>query len=348
MDSIAGIIPSTSDRWTVDTDILLAAQAPDHQQSDTLRRWWNDKADEATTALLRLDRAALQGVNINDQTARALRLRPQRFQRLSSISADGVTFPTDPDEFRAETFRQARDLYGSRPDLRMDIDRLRCALLADSRPPERDTPDYRSRMLQLLQPEVIHGALLRDISSIEARHLLRKGSDATALDELPRRLLLHLPAHGLAAALHLLRRAPGPPPSDLLLTAIHLPLRKKEPRWLLHNSRPVLLQPYLRRLEATAIFQRQQRALEASGSIPSEMYAYRPQLAPQQAGLLNQPLPSATRPAPRFLIPDRAHLCRLARRPQKERERERKPERKQREGPRRAMSAVSRGRTVRR
>ena len=57
----------------------------------------------------------------------------------------------------------------------------------------------------------------------------------------------------------------------------------------------MLLQPYLRHLEATAIFQRQQHALDAAGMILSEMYAYLAQIAPQQAGLLS--------------LPQLSHLC---------------------------------------
>jgi hypothetical protein len=140
-------------------------------------------------------------------------------------------------------------------------------------------------MLRLLDPDRLDIPLDAPVSEVELRRLLHRGSAATALDELPRPLLQRLPAHGLSAAAHLLQHC-GSPPSSLLLTAIHLPLRKKEPAWLLRNSRPVLLQPYLRRLEATAVFQRLIHVLEASGRLPSEMFAYRPQMSAQHAGLL--------------------------------------------------------------
>lgn len=267
----------------MDRDTVLAARAAD----GAVRTWWADRADEAALALLRLDGARLLGTSITSQTSHSLRLRPQKFQRLCSISADGLHFPTDPAAFRAAVLRQARNLYGGRPGIRMDIPRLRLALRCAPPPAECDTPDFATRMLMLLQPGAPPTPLPAPVSPSEMRDLLSSGSAATALDELPRPLLVHSPAHGLAALCDLLQRAPTDPPSRLLLTAVHLPLRKKEPAWLLRNSRPVLLQPYLRRLQATAVFRRQQRRLEADGRVPSEMYAYRKQLPPQQAGLLS-------------------------------------------------------------
>ena len=280
-DAISGTVCTTSRRWKVDRDTVLATRDAD----SAVRGWWADRADEATLALLRLDGARLLGTSITSQTGRSLRLKPQKFQRLCSISADGLDFPTDPAAFRAAVLQQARGLYGGRPGIRMDIPRLRLALHMAPQPAERDLPDFATRMLQLLQPDALSLPLQAPVPPDEMRVLLQSGSSATALDELPRPLLAHSPAHGLAALCDLLRRAPDPP-SRLLLTAIHLPLRKKEPAWLLRNSRPVLLQPYLRRLQATAVFRRQQRRLEALGMVPSEMFAYRRQLAPQQAGLL--------------------------------------------------------------
>lgn len=263
------------------------SQLPD--QADILRSWWATRADEATATLLRLESASLLGVNITSQTSHALRLRPQRFSRMASISADGISFPSDPADFRAAVLEQARDLYGSRPGLRMDLARLRPGIAAARLQPHRDSPPYSTLMLLHLRPEALHLPLDQPITSQELRSLLHKGSSATALDELPRPLLRHIPAHGAAVLIHLLDQCPTTSSSHLLHTALHLPLRKKEPAWLLRNSRPVLLQPYLRRLEATAVFRRLLHHLEAGGHIPSEMFAYRSQLSPQQAGLL--PIP---------------------------------------------------------
>lgn len=288
VDAISGTIPAAAQRWSVDGDAVLALRAqlqPGLAAPDTLQSWWAERADDALTTLLRLDDARLSGVSITSQTTRALRLHPQKFSQVAAISADGVEFPTEPSAFRAAVLEQARDLYGSRPGLRMDLSRLHPGILADSPPAEADSPPYRTQMQRLLNPDYLGTPLDAPITVQEFRRLLHRGSSATALDEMPRPLLQHLPAHGLSTCIHLLTTCYHPP-STFLLTAIHLPLRKKEPAWLLRNSRPVLLQPYLRRLEATAVFQRLIARLEEHGHIPSEMFAYRPQLSAQQAGLL--------------------------------------------------------------
>ena len=141
-------------------------------------------------------------------------------------------------------------------------------------------------MLQLLQPERLAVPLDDPVSPSDVLDLLHRGSAATALDELPRPLVQHLPSHGVATLSSLLSRCTQPAGDSMLLTALHLPLRKKEPAWLLRNSRPVLLQPFLRRLEATAVFQRLLHLLEATGRVPSEVFAYRAQLSAPHAGLL--------------------------------------------------------------
>ena len=185
-------------------------------------RWWEARADEAVTTLLRLDQCTLGGVNITSQTARRLRLRPQRFQRLTRISADGLSFAEDPAAFRAEVRRQAVDLYGGNPGLRMDVPRLRSGVLLDPTTPEADSPPFRTRMLQSLAPESLQAPLGQPLGAPELRRLLREGSDATALDELPRPLLSRLPAHGLTGLLHLLRRAAPQWPTGAAPASAHI------------------------------------------------------------------------------------------------------------------------------
>ena len=192
----------------------------------------------------------------------------------------------------------------------MDLSRLQPGIRDDPRPLIVDTPPFRTRMLRFVDPDCLATALDAPVTPSEFRRLLHRGSAATALDELPRPLLQHLPAHGLGSCITLLTTCYAPPQSALLLTALHLPLRKTEPAWLLRNSRPVLLQPYLRRLEATAVFQRLVHRLEERGLLPSEMFAYRPQLSAQQAGLLvtgpPRPYPPVTPTSPGEKPSDRA------------------------------------------
>ena len=119
---------------------------------------------------------------------------------------------------------------------------------------------------------------------------LSHGSAVTAMDELPKAVLRHVASCGLAALVEILRRLSDGDPSELLTGVLHLCLRKKEPAWLLKNSRPVLLEPYLRRLESSIVFRRLQRFLELHSCLPSSMLAYRRQLSPQDAAVLGRQL----------------------------------------------------------
>ena len=110
----------------------------------------------------------------------------------------------------------------------------------------------------------------------ELGEVLHRGSDACALDELPRALLLRTGGIGHAVVASLLAQVDGG--GELLCTVLHLPLAKKEPSWLIRNSRPVLLEACAKRAEATVQFHRLVYSLECEGSMASEMYAYRRQL----------------------------------------------------------------------
>ena len=189
-------------------------------------------------------------------------------------------------DFRAEVERQAAELYGSRRNLEADTDKL----LRGGAPghlPSRDLPDFCTRMLDHLDPcgvTVVGGSP----RFAELADLLGHGSTATSLDELPKGVLQHMGGAGVHAACHYLRALHDGAESKLLNAVLHLPLKKRDPPWLLKNSRPVLLEPYLRRLEATCVFRRQQRRLEGRGALPSCMFAYRRQLRPQHAALLGR------------------------------------------------------------
>ena len=147
-----------------------------------------------------------------------------------------------------------------------------------------DLPDFRTRMCQQRGQ-----APLRPDAPLEYREVaasIARGSDATSLDELPRCVLRFCTGPGIAGVCSLLNKARSGQPSRLLNSVLHIPLRKKEPSWLLRNSRPVLLEPFIRRLEATIAFRRFMHHLESTGGLPSSMFAYRRQLPPQEAALL--------------------------------------------------------------
>ena len=131
---------------------------------------------------------------------------------------------------------------------------------------------------------LLRGALPAEPDAVPYDHLptaaalhraLRKGSDACALDGLPRQLLAALPWSALRLLAELARPDAPPTPDDLLWTVLLLPLRKKEPSWLLHNSRPILLEPPLLRALATTHFRELMAVLEDRNLIPDELLAYR-------------------------------------------------------------------------
>ena len=69
---------------------------------------------------------------------------------------------------------------------------------------------------------------------------------------------------------------------------IRLCLIKKFPTWLLKNSRPILLEAFIRRLSATNGFHRMQIRSQLAGLIPSGFFAYRKQLSPQAAAMVGR------------------------------------------------------------
>ena len=63
------------------------------------------RQDAAYGALLRVEKAKLQGVTLTSQTGRPLRLWPPKFHLLTKVSPDGVRIPQTPEPFQAEVLR---------------------------------------------------------------------------------------------------------------------------------------------------------------------------------------------------------------------------------------------------
>ena len=57
-------------------------------------------------------------------------------------------------------------------------------------------------------------------------------------------------------------------------------LLKKEPYWLIRNSRPIILEPDIKRKESSAMFQRFMSRGEATGFIPPWTFSYRKEITP--------------------------------------------------------------------
>lgn len=293
-DSLRDVLPRAKEIGVVHPDTAAACAYSLHvdnpEAADGVRRWWSRLADEALTTMLRVQLRRLPGTAITRETSVGLRLRPSRSGLVSRISADGVHFPETRGALRDEALKQAREQYCGRAGLAMDVPRLRAGA-AMGFCPSCDDLDDASTMTSLLGGAREWGASalsLSDPPSVrELRALLRKRSDATALDELPRSVLRHLPGHALAALGSLFTTQSSGTRSSLD-TALHLPLVKREPSWQLKNSRPVILAPYIRRLEASCWLRRLHDFLEGRHMIPSTMGPYRRQMSPQQIALLGR------------------------------------------------------------
>lgn len=210
-----------------------------------LEAWWQAGADSAFVDLLKLDKLRLKGVSITSQTSAALRLKVKKMQPLDRVSPDGAVFPSDPADFKAEVLRQARELYAGRAGAQMNTFKLLSPATREE--PSHDTPDFTTQMMQASGEGLCARRLDEDPTIMELETALKSGSDATALDELPRPILSRLGGHGLLGILHLVQACRRGGRCAAFDTALHIPLRKKEPRWLLKNSRPVLLEAFLRR-----------------------------------------------------------------------------------------------------
>ena len=74
-------------------------------------------------------------------------------------------------------------------------------------------------------------------------------------------------------------------PSRLLSAVLHLCLAKKLPAWVVRNNRPVMQEPYLRRLETGVVQDRRVTRREPRRAVPPEHFAYRRQLSGQTLAL---------------------------------------------------------------
>ena len=102
---------------------------------------------------------------------------------------------------------------------------------------------------------------------------VQKGSPATSHDELPRPLVSALPGFGLRVLVGFPEDLASGTPSRLLSSVLHLCLANKIPAWLVRNSRPVMLKPYLRRLETGVVQDRTITRRELRRAVPSEHFA---------------------------------------------------------------------------
>ena len=105
--------------------------------------------------------------------------------------------------------------------------------------------------------------------------VVKKGFSATSLDELPRPLVSAVPGCGVRLLVGVLEALASGTPGCLLSTVLHVCLAKKLPAWLVCNTRSIMLEPYLRRLETGVLQKRTVTRWELRLAVPPGHFAYR-------------------------------------------------------------------------
>ena len=105
---------------------------------------------------------------------------------------------------RTPLLSQAKELYSGRAGIHMDTARLLHGVSSRSCP-SGDDADFCSQMDGLLHPDLVRVPVGGPPDVSELMHQLSRGSSATALEELPRVVLRHVPGCGLAALVEMLR-----------------------------------------------------------------------------------------------------------------------------------------------
>ena len=174
--------------------------------------------------------------------------------------------------------RQAQELHCGHAGLPLDLSRVQAPVRPDDL---ADDPDFVSRMRAALHrpperaPSTYH----------DMEQAVRKGSPATSLDDLPRPLVSALPGFGVQVLVGVLEDLASRTPSRLLSAVLHLCLAKKLPAGLVRNCRPVMLEPYLWRLETGVVQDRRVTRRELRRAVPPEHFAYWRQLSGQTLAL---------------------------------------------------------------
>lgn len=155
-----------------------------------------------------LQKAATQGVSMNNASSKNFCPRRKDFLSIHEISPDGVFFPSRPEEFREEVRRQAQRLYGARL-FHIDLAFLLEGVIGEaSHHPWgiADEPPLHDRLFLIwcaqtprtLDQKVAHDRLLAthcssSLSPLEVWYVADHGSDATGIDEISHSMLRSSP-----------------------------------------------------------------------------------------------------------------------------------------------------------
>ena len=275
-------------------DMEYRAMQGDKCADEYVRKWRQQARDRVCQAGLAVDAKPSQLKSVNAVSSKVYNIKKKSFSVVTRVRPDGVYFPTEPEAFISEARTQAQELYGLRA-LANDVHMVReAATRARALARPRDDLSMCDFFLGLLcrlgdplatclvGPESVASSL----SHREWEWVLRKqGSEAKALDELPECVVQSLSAAGQWAVLDWVRRLRQGHFSRYLQAALHICLLKKDPQWLIRNSRPIVIGPVLRRRESTLPFAKFMSRSELTSLMPPWAYAYRKEITPHDLGL---------------------------------------------------------------
>ena len=178
----------------------------------------------------------------------------------------GQHFPTEPVEFKVKAVQQVQELHSSRS---MPTDTALLSSLSQACPAEpADDPDLQTTIAALQAQAAGAPCAGRPLdTSASPRDFetqLAAGGSKAAAQDLPWLWPLHT------------QPPPSPPAQwgEVQDPVLHLLLVKKEPRLLLRNNRPILLEAALLRIASSILFGKVMSATELSGFVPPTAFAY--------------------------------------------------------------------------
>ena len=276
----------------------LQASSGDCLASVRLEAVRQSLCDRACIKQLGLRSSLVHQTALNAVNSKPFKIKVRSFEAIHEVSLDGIHFPTDATEFKDVARSQAMSFYLA-PEQNLfhfvaDCARQYISTVRDDlcmqdfveshrRPPPTSHHVFPSSDVI---PLVSSTPICDSISGSElAEQALKNGSDACSMDEIPPSVLRSLSAFSWGCISSWLAACHEGAPSFFLSSALHLCLRKREPYWDLRNSRPIILEPPLRRLEAGAMFRRLMSQGEQRGWIDSWFFSYRKEISPLLLGL---------------------------------------------------------------
>ena len=200
----------------------------------------------------------------------------------ASTKPPAARFLDPPEALREEILRRAQDLHCSHAGLPVDLSHLQAPVHPGNL---IDYPDFISRkhmaLPRLPEPSVAGAPWM--YHALE--HAVKRGSTATFLDDMPRPLVSAVTSFRLRLLVGVLEALATGTASRLLSAVLHLCLAKKLLAWLMPNSRPVMLEAYLRRLETGVVHTHRVTRRELRRAVPVEHFAHRGQLLGQTVAM---------------------------------------------------------------